>query len=129
MVSYCSLSNDNLLTKILIENSNKNNLSKNSLHNFNNKNQWIDGLDIWSTEFNEKFNNFNSKDFIFDNYIGIYLPRSNQFHLKLIKRDSYLSKNIQKQILPQRLQQLIQRQDNQFTIQNHHQTNQNTSTR
>lgn len=91
MVSYCSLSNDRLLTKILIENSSK--ISSRNGHQFVNTCEWVDGLDQW--DFNQK-TSFSRQYCNFDENIGIYLPKLN-------------SKGIN---IPERLRQLIKKEEN-----------------
>jgi hypothetical protein len=77
MVSYCSTGNNRSLTKYLIEASKKSSSSK-SFHNFMNKSQWIDGLDIWSLN---DINHILKSDLEFHQDIGIYLPKLDKTNL------------------------------------------------
>lgn len=121
MISYCSLSNDRLLTKILIENSNNISLSK-CFHDFVNKCEWIDGLDIWSSSLNNK-NEILKRNLDFDKDIGLYLPRYYQFNSTTLNKNNFNnSKRINKDKISQRLQKLIQREDNQFSSLNNQTT-------
>jgi hypothetical protein len=81
MVSYCSLLNDRLSTKLLIENS-KNDLLECS-HNFMNKSEWVDGLDLWLSNDIIKKTNFSKTNFHFDENIGIYLPKLNSKSIQI----------------------------------------------
>jgi hypothetical protein len=107
MESYCSSSNDRSLTKILIDNSNT--TSTKCLHNFVNKSEWIDGLDIWSSTQIIKKNDFYTKNFDFHEDLGLYLPRLSIS----TKIDLVCSKGTNKDYyFPERLRQLIKKEEN-----------------
>lgn len=115
MISSCCPLNDRLLTNYLIENSNS---TSNYFHNFSNKSQWIDGLDIWSlTEINRK-NFLHQNNFDFHSDLGLYLPKYNKDNSqdKFDENNLIHLKNKSKNSFPERIPKLIKNDLNEDSI-------------
>ena len=108
MVSNCSLSNDRSLTNQLIKSSRTRSVE--NVHQFNNKLEWIDGLDLWSSIDIQKRNELSKRYLDFDQTIGLYLPKFDQTNDGLrttnVLKTDLISSN---ENLPLRLQHLIRR--------------------
>ena len=109
MVSYCSLSNDRLLTNNLISSSNN---SLECFHRFVHTPEWANGLDIWSSSSSSliKKNDLSKRIIDFHEDIGIYFPRFDKDHSTSIKIDSNSPKLTRNNLLPERLKQLFNKQ-------------------
>ncbi|CAF3309419.1 unnamed protein product [Rotaria socialis] len=111
MVSFCSSSNDQLLTKRLIESSNH---PLQCFHRFVNKSEWTNGLDVWSPSETLRKNHCNQRYLDFHHDIGLYLPRYENDNLQetSIENDLNYLRGIEKITLPKRLRTLMDKEKN-----------------
>ncbi|CAF4027974.1 unnamed protein product [Adineta steineri] len=111
MVSYCSPSNDRLLTKSLIESSK---CPFKSHHDFVNTSDWINGLDIWSSSSVNKKLVFPRNNIDFNSNIGLYLPRQDKLKANpiSIKNDFISSTSFTNNLFPKRLRRLFKNEKN-----------------
>ncbi|CAF4814451.1 unnamed protein product [Rotaria sp. Silwood1] len=110
MVSNCSLSNDQSLTKRLIESSNK---SSECFHRFVNISEWSDGLDHWSLSEIIRKSHLYQQDYLdFHRDLGLYLPRYEKDKLqeRSIENDLFYSKRRRNDFLPERLRKLFKKE-------------------
>ncbi|CAF1000878.1 unnamed protein product [Rotaria sp. Silwood1] len=110
MVSNCSLSNDQSLTKRLIESSNK---SSEYFHRFVNISEWSDGLDHWSLSEIIRKSHLYQQDYLdFHCDVGLYLPRYEKDKLqeKSLENDLFYSKRRRNDFLPERLRKLFKKE-------------------
>lgn len=104
MVSYCSSSNNQLLTKRLIEISNN---PLKCFHQFYNKSEWINGLDVWSSSGIRRNIDLSQRYFDFHDDIGLYLPKNDK---DSFENDYVYLKQQENKILPERIKKLIKKE-------------------